>query len=194
MASRRYSFTEGGPPEPISLLRGGSTNSQGDIVTEANVEHSPPNKKQRRHQEPPARERPTEGQPWPYRDSLSFTRSLIFYGTGSVTAEHVQACKSIQACRAVRQKYCGQQGTLVQEELLVESSNTLSLRMGNNGVMELLHKSSPDVNICVVPSIDDYNHDYGKLVEMISEGAMRSFSFQRLQLLSTAFKVGRMGI
>ena len=181
-------MTDGGPPEPIVLLRGGSTTalSQGEIEDDDTRVESPPPKKRR--QDPPARERPTDGQPWPYRSTLSFTRSLIFYGAGSVTAEHVQACKYIQACREFRMKYCGQQGALTNEELVADKSK-LSLRMGKDGVMEIMHASNPGVNICVVPSIDSFHNDYGRLVEMISEGAMRSFCFQRLQLLSTAFKV-----
>ena len=35
-------------------------------------------------QEPPARERPS-GDMWPFRETLSFTRSLIIYGAGSIT-------------------------------------------------------------------------------------------------------------
>jgi len=32
--------------------------------------------------QPPARERPDPDSAWPYRETLSFTRSLIFYGAG----------------------------------------------------------------------------------------------------------------
>ena len=40
-----------------------------------------------------------------------------------------------------------------------------------------------------VPSIEDFSRDYNNLVEMVSDGAMRSFCFQRLQMLSTSFKM-----
>lgn len=33
--------------------------------------------------QPPARERPDPNSAWPYRETLSFTRSLIFYGAGT---------------------------------------------------------------------------------------------------------------
>lgn len=32
--------------------------------------------------QPPARERPDPDSAWPYRETLSFTRSLVFYGAG----------------------------------------------------------------------------------------------------------------
>jgi hypothetical protein len=39
------------------------------------------------------------------RDSLSFTRSLIFYGSGSVTPEHATAAKYVEEARSLRKKY-----------------------------------------------------------------------------------------
>lgn len=110
-------FTDGGPPDPISYLRrisGDIDDSSEDIRrTDSadnipNLEHSTGTENLRRsshrHQDPPARERPAFGQAWPYRESLSFTRSLIFYGAGAVTHEHERACKFIQESRKFRQK------------------------------------------------------------------------------------------
>lgn len=214
MAARRYSNAfEGGPPEPISLLGASSSHLQLEDATEEDdrkmsgvamgasgvgaasgqldsfqAGSTSPNK--RRKQEPPARERPSDGQPWPYRDTLSFTRSLIFYGAGSITQENKRACTSIQKCRAFRKKYCGQKGVLVDHALLQEKDPAkLSFQFGADGIMELFHESSPGKNICQVPSIQHFKEDYNALTEMTSEGAVRSFSFQRLQLLSTSFKM-----
>jgi AMP deaminase len=76
----------------------------------------------------------------------------------------------------------------VEQELLKDPTK-LSLRFGADGVMEIRHEHYPEKNLCVVPSIGDFNKDYNDLVEMTSGGAMRSFCFQRLQLLSTSFKM-----
>jgi len=43
--------------------------------------------------------------------------------------------------------------------------------------------------LCAVPTIDDFTRDYNRLVEIASNGAMRSFCFQRLQLLTQSFKM-----
>ena len=66
------------------------------------------------HQHPPARERPSDGAAWPYRETLSFTRSLVFYGAGSITAESEEACAHIQTCRSMRQKYQSSKGTIIR--------------------------------------------------------------------------------
>lgn len=215
MAGRRYSMVlEGGPPEPISLLHSSSAHAalpeagvSADGVTAILVgkdamdggsssspekETQPPSPKRRKQQEPPARERPSEGQPWPYRDTLSFTRSLIFYGAGSITPEHKKACKRIQTCRLFRKKYCGQEGVkIVDPKLLEDDSNSanLSYHFGAKGVMELFHPSVPGQSVCQLPGIEQFKQDYQQLEEATSEGAVRSFCFQRLQLLSTAFKM-----
>lgn len=111
-------IAEGGPPDPITYLRRVSGADSGDSVSDdasngggvEGAETDEPTKKKvrrnssRRVQDPPARERPAEGQAWPYRDTLSFTRALIFYGAGAVTHEHERACKSIEECRKLRQK------------------------------------------------------------------------------------------
>lgn len=198
MSARKYSMSEGGPPEPISMLRAplpastdtstlGAADAKGETEDVKPAASSQPVSKKRK-QEPQARERPTEGQPWPYRDTLSFTRSLIFYGAGSVTAEHVQACKHIQVCRSFRKKYCGQGGVQVDHDLMRDHTK-LMYKFGADGVVQLFHESDPEKNICTAPPIDKFCKDYNALVEMTSEGAMRSFCFQRLQMLSTAFKM-----
>jgi len=102
-----------GPPDPINFLR---TVSEHDVRYTSDNEadsnqsnghgraNGAPPLSPTRNQEAPARERPPPGQAWPYRENLSFTRSLIFYGAGAVTMEHVKACKNIEACRAFRKK------------------------------------------------------------------------------------------
>jgi len=145
------------------------------------------------NQEPPARERPPDGQAWPQRDSLSFTRSLIFYGTGAVTEEHQQACQLIEECRSLRQKYFGRGAcTSAFDGPAVEGKDpqTIKFRFGDDGIMELYHSDDKDrkTNLFTVPDVATYSKDYDHLVEMVNEGAMRSYCFQRLQLLSSALK------
>lgn len=149
-------------------------------------------------QDPPARERPQEGSAWPYRETLSFTRSLVFYGAGSITDESERACSHIQAARCLRQKYYGGKGCRIlvptsspdppsQDVLFQDPKLQFSLQ---NGVAELFHPDyAPTTSLVTVPDIAEFVHDYNHLVEMVSEGAMRSFCFQRLQLLSTSFKM-----
>ncbi|KAL7441718.1 hypothetical protein ACHAXH_004756 [Discostella pseudostelligera] len=177
--------------------------------------------------DPPARERPADDN-WPHRQSLSFTRSLIFYGCGSVTPEHETAAKYIEEARSMRKKYYG--GHAVHSSLLVESNTTkrrgsleptaclngvpvqidpsplvdapyppsssassLSLEyvLGNNGIVEIYHSTDfrRTHNLITVPPLSSFVADYQRLVEMASSGVMRSFSFQRLQMLSSAFKM-----
>ena len=57
------------------------------------------------------------------------------------------------------------------------------------GVAEIYHSSLPNQNIVEVPSVERFSKDYNRIVELVSEGAMRSFCFQRLQMLSTSFKM-----
>mmetsp|Transcript_17157 Transcript_17157/g.37212 ORF Transcript_17157/g.37212 Transcript_17157/m.37212 type:complete len:884 (+) Transcript_17157:191-2842(+) len=145
----------------------------------------------RQQQDPPARERPSEGQPWPKRDALSFTRSLVFYGAGSVTDEHEIACKYIEEARSLRQKYHGGGGTKGG----LSDSQSVEYGFGRNGVVEIYksddatRSSGTDrVNLVQVPQIDEFVSDYHRLVEVASDGAMRSYCFQRLQMLTSAFK------
>jgi AMP deaminase len=147
--------------------------------------------------EPPARERPSEGETWPHRETLSFTRSLVFYGAGSITKESERACKSIQKCRHLRQKYHGGKATIVlggdnggYEMLLSTNRSQLTFNIGDLGVCEIHHTGLPEgQSLIQVPSIDDFYKDYNRLVERVSDGEMRSFCFQRLQMLSTSFKM-----
>jgi hypothetical protein len=146
-------------------------------------------------EEPPARARPETGNPWPYRETLSFTRNLIFYGAGSITAEHETACQHIQEARTLRQQYQGGKATRVVDgagrggDLLLATSNRLTSTMRPNGVAEIYDDHNSHTNLVVVPSIDDFAADYKRLEEICKKGAMRSFCFQRLQLLATSFKM-----
>jgi hypothetical protein len=217
MSRRPAYFDRGGPPDPIEYLRRVSrlsgesdsdrmsrVDSAEDFVTadhegviseegekETSVEE--PSKKahdeHKKKQDPPARERPPEGQAWPYRDTLSFTRSLIFYGAGAVTHEHEAACQYIKEARGFREKYVGEGGTKFDEKAL--KTGILNFKFGNEGVVELFHESDVEMehNLCQVPNIDEFYKDYARLVELVNDGAMRSYCFQRLQILSTAFRM-----
>ena len=70
-------------------------------------------------------------------------------------------------------------------------SCNLVYNFGRDGVIEIYNTTDPTTrkNLCTVPSIDAFTQDYKHLTEMVSDGAMRSFCFQRLQLLSSAFKM-----
>jgi hypothetical protein len=192
-------FSEGGPPDPISYLRrvaGDTDDSSADIKRtdsaddvstheENNGNLTHPNHRQ---QDPPARERPAVGQAWPYRESLSFTRSLIFYGAGAVTSEHERACKAIQESRRLRLKYFEGAGTVKNTDAL--KNLNVKFQFGKDGVVELFDDKDHEKldNLAQVPNIKEFKDDYMRLVEMVKDGAMRSFCFQRLQLLSSAFR------
>jgi len=193
-----------GPPDPISFLRTVSEKAvqylaAGEADQGGGIDPclSPPTSP-RRNQDAPARERPPPGQAWPYRENLSFTRSLIFYGAGAVTVEHIKACKNIAECRGLRKKYFGGENSVVQEDILKASldddndddNNSLVFEMGDEGVMEIYHKEDTDKtnNLSVVPNVEEFEKDYRRITEMVNEGFMRSFCFQRLQLLSDAFR------
>lgn len=196
-----------GPPDPINFLRTvsehdvrytsdnevDSDKTNGHVGTNGAHPLSPT-----RNQEAPARERPPPGQAWPYRENLSFSRSLIFYGAGAVTVEHIKACKNIEACRALRQKYFGGGGCVVQQKILEESfdksktngRNNLQFELGENGVMEIYHVEDTEKTnkLSTVPTVEEFDADYQNITKMVSEGFMRSYCFQRLQLLSSAFR------
>jgi len=192
-----------GPPDPISFLR---TVSEHDVRLVTNDEEDPdgrsgtsrgadcPPLSPTRNQEAPARERPPPGQAWPYRENLSFTRSLIFYGAGAVTTEHIKACKNIEACRALRKKYFGGGSSVVQEKILKESfddtNKGLVFEMGEDGVMEIYQAEDTQKlnNLSTVPTVEEFDKNYQSITEMVGEGFMRSYCFQRLQLLSSAFR------
>lgn len=182
-----YSATlaAGGPPDPIDYLRNISTGERELIRRYDSDDEGTVLSKE---EEPPARERPQQGESWPFREALSFTRSLIFYGKGSITSESERACKLINECRMLRQKYFGGKGTRVKNADLLESDN-LIFQFGLNGVAEIFHESCPGVNLIQVPNIEQFSRDYSTVVEACSDGSMRSFCFDRLQLLSTSFKM-----
>jgi hypothetical protein len=197
--SRQSFYQNLGPPDPIDYLRDASRHipaedegfDMTDIVEEGQEDQAKPLPRKEHHhhkQDPPARERP-EGDIWPYRDTLSFTRSLVFYGAGAITDESERACAHIQQSRELRQKYFGAKGCKVRSELLEDASANLTFTIGANGVAELYHPDHPFQNLVEVHTIDEFSKDYTRLVEMVSDGATRSFSFQRLQLLSTSLYV-----
>lgn len=74
-------------------------------------------------------------------------------------------------------------------EALKESG--LSYQFGKDGVVELFAATDNDrsINLTTLPNINEFSDNYMRLVEMVSDGAMRSFCFQRLQLLSSAFRM-----
>ena len=188
--------SEGGPPDPILFLRKvavdqsthGIDASLLSKLDSAEAAATQPDSASKRRQDPPARERPSNGEPWPYRDNLSFTRSLIFYGEGAVTEENERACQFIQEARALRQKYFGGSCDCIVDSSVLESDG-VTFAVGNDGVVELFHPNHHGESLCTVPAIDDFYVDYKRLVEIVSDGAMRSYCFQRLQLLSSAFKM-----
>jgi AMP deaminase len=152
------------------------------------------NHQQQPEEEPPARARPETGTPWPYRENLSFTRNLIFYGAGSITVEHETACRRVQEARKMRQHYQGGKAIhVVSGDLL--TSDALTWTMRPHGVAEIYATTTMvddgptngSKNLVVVPTIDDFVTDYKRLEAISKEGAMRSFCFQRLQMLGTSF-------
>ncbi len=128
---------------------------------------------------------------WPHRESLSFTRSLVFYGDGSVTPEHETAAKYIEEARALRKKYFMGDGVKCQLSGDNGKLKKFEYVFSSTGVCEIYDASDfrRTNNLITVPSLDSFVKDYQRLVEMSSSGAMRSFSFQRLQLLDSAFKM-----
>eukprot|EP00985_Skeletonema_marinoi_P011357 scaffold5397_cov126-Skeletonema_marinoi.AAC.4 len=142
------------------------------------------------NEDPPARERPSDGN-WPQRESLSFTRSLVFYGNGSITPEHETAAKYIEEARALRKKYFMGDGVKCQLSKENGKSNKYEYVFSSTGVCEIYDASDfrRTNNLITVPSLESFVKDYQRLVEISSSGAMRSFSFQRLQLLDSAFKM-----
>lgn len=132
---------------------------------------SPPKKKM----DPPARERPVDNV-WPERDALSFTRSLVFYGNGAITPEHVVACNFIIEARDMRLKYQGGDGTVIADDF-DECSEHLKCKMGEDGIMGIYDESDLnfDRNLVTVPDLDEFVEDYRRLVDICADGAMRSY-------------------
>lgn len=153
------------------------------------------------HKDPPARDRPKDDI-WPERSCLSFTRSLVFYGEGSFSEEHQIACKYIEKAREMRRKYYGSRDItfdctngVKKEEDVKQSNNSLdgiTFKMGQDGIFQLFAKedSKQQTNLIKgIPTLQEFVKDYSHLVKMASSGEMRSFSFQRLQMLTQAFKM-----
>mmetsp|Transcript_56019 Transcript_56019/g.64676 ORF Transcript_56019/g.64676 Transcript_56019/m.64676 type:complete len:739 (+) Transcript_56019:41-2257(+) len=220
MSNSYSSHGEGGPPAPISFLRTTSDRDVNSLSCRSTSYKSIPenfessdndvgettgkytgttdttsndNKTSGRgvQEEAPARERPPPGQDWPYREKLSFTRSLIFYGAGAVTLEHEKACKHIEECRNLRQKYYFGDKSVVEEEILKDPNARIVFLLGEDGVMEIYDRDN-DIekkhNLSIVPNVEEFSEDYKHMTIMVNEGFMRSYCFQRLQLLSSAFR------
>jgi hypothetical protein len=119
---------------------------------------------------------------------LTFTRTLMFYGYGSVTEENVQACTLLQEGRTFRKKYIG--GAGVNASLLEGGAAVGRWGFGQSGIVELYATDDPsdNHNMVTIPTVFEFMKDYNRLVRISQDGATRSFSFQRLQLLSSAFK------
>lgn len=62
---------------------------------------------------------------------------------------------------------------------------------GSSGVAEIYRASDfrRTNNLVAVPPLESFVADYNRLVEVAASGALRSFSFQRLQMLTSAFKM-----
>jgi len=152
-----------------------------------------------KQQDPPARERPLDDN-WPTRDALSFTRSLVFYGMGSITnEEHSKACKYIMEARGLRQKYHGSKGTKIfgsalddcssekekngLEQILSDQDREIGFHFNKDGLVEVgiiqTNGNGCDNSIkgslITVPNIDEFIKDYKRLEVLCSDGAMRSF-------------------
>ena len=71
------------------------------------------------------------------------------------------------------------------------SHQQLEYVLGQDGVVEIYESSDfrRTNNLVKIPSLSTFVDDYQRLVEMASSGVMRSFSFQRLQMLDSAFKM-----
>ena len=56
--------------------------------------------------------------------------------------------------------------------------------------MELYHVDDAEKanNLSKVPTVEEFEKDYQKTTDMVTEGYMRTYCFQRLQLLSSAFR------
>jgi AMP deaminase len=111
----------------------------------------------------------------------------MFYGTGAITHESVTACVALQEARQLRQKYYGGNSTTWED---LESPN-LVFQMGKEGVVELFLESDEEKanNLCRVANVAEFSEDYHRLVDIVNHGTTRSFAFQRLQILSSAFRM-----
>ncbi len=157
-----------------------------------NVDTTAPAVRKKKTMDPPARERPVNDV-WPQRDALSFTRSLVFYGTGTATPEHEIACRYIMEAREMRKKYQKGVGTIIKDEYdnATREHCGLMAKMGEEGIMGVYRTNDEKFqhNLITVPNIDEFIKDYRRMVHICADGAMRSFCFQRLQMLDSAFKM-----
>ena len=110
-----------------------------------------------------------------------------------MTPEHETAAKYIEEARALRKKYFGSHGVKCNFGLSENGNKPSKFEyvFSSSGVCELYDASDfrRTNNLITVPSLETFVSDYKRLEEISSSGAMRSFSFQRLQLLDSAFKM-----
>jgi AMP deaminase len=166
-----------------------SGSSMREISGADRPEEDRPDPSPKKKMDPPARERPVDNV-WPERDALSFTRSLVFYGNGAITPENEVACNFIIEARDMRAKYQKGEGTFIVDAF-DECSEHLICKMGEDGIMGIYDESDLNFNrnLVTVPDIDEFVEDYRRLVDICADGAMRSYCFQRLQMLDSAFKM-----
>ena len=75
--------------------------------------------------------------------------------------------------------------------MLKDHNVYLTFNLGEDGVMELYNLDDDNekkYNLSVVPNVQEFSEDYKRMTKMVTEGFMRSYCFQRLQLLSSAFR------
>ena len=79
----------------------------------------------------------------------------------------------------------------VLKDSIQNNNKSLTFQLGEDGVMEIyhVHDTEKKKNLSMVPNIDEFDKDYKRITEMVNEGFMRSYCFQRLQLLSSAFRM-----
>jgi hypothetical protein len=114
------------------------------------------------------------------------------------------ACQYIEEARDLRKKYFGasqksEDVSFQNIKQVLDSDANVEYSFGAGGVVELysefdtaehaLDNDSQRTNLCPVPNVAEFVKDYKRLVHIASDGAMRSYSFQRLQMLSAAFKM-----
>lgn len=111
--------------------------------------------------DPPARERPPDNK-WPERDSLSFTRSLVFYGSGYATDEHETACKYIMEARAMRDKYHGSKNTIVDydglKQILNDNENGNTSENNNGEQLGFEFNKDGLVEVGIMTTLEDDDH------------------------------------
>lgn len=83
------------------------------------------------------------------------------------------------------------EGMVLDTPVEESSPPRLEYVFGSDGVVEIYDATDfrRENNLVTVPPLSSFVEDYQRLVEITSSGAMRSFTFQRLQMLSSAFKM-----